>query len=370
MDNFVISSDDAPLIIPPIKNKSELLRLDHLKDIFTTETTSVFQRPNMFGHGRLGKVPFESDYYVLPEGRMVVADDILYITKEGKFIPDAYPKAWPYQNLQQENSNNLKLDLSQFAIHKIPGTWFAPNNVPATFHLYHNLVDNLARMYFLQELNQFKGVSEQISIAIPQAFEYSSDMKAVQNCFFEGNGSRNFQRGIYEFDKLIIPPLANKDDHMFVETTLYLSERLNSLVKSKKRTFATRIYVSRADTEVRNLTNDFELSEELKKFGFLTICPGEYSIATQLEIFSGAEIIVGIHGMGLMPMLVSNSCKAILEFEALGWPATAFKGLASVLGIEHIFAPCKKVEDGRTGLFDWAAVVDIPGTIEIIKRFI
>ena len=34
MDNFVIGSDDAPLIIPPIKNKSELLRLDHLKDIF------------------------------------------------------------------------------------------------------------------------------------------------------------------------------------------------------------------------------------------------------------------------------------------------------------------------------------------------
>jgi capsular polysaccharide biosynthesis protein len=237
--------------------------------------------------------------------------------------------------------------------------------------LYHNLLDNFARLHYLETLcGENNSQSDNISIAIPSVFPNTADMNVLEDAFIQGRKTQKFTQGLYEFERLIIPPLANKNDYMMHDAVQFLVERLSSVVKKTKPTFPTRIYVSRADTRVRNLSNDAELAAELTKLGFLCMCPGEYSIRTQLEIFAGADVVVGLHGMGLMPFLVSQNCKALLEYEALGWPITAFTGMATAVNKIHKFLPCKLLENNRSGMFDWLAEANIPETINIIKTIL
>jgi hypothetical protein len=359
----------AATAIFAINDLSSILNLNKISEIFTAPSTGVFHAPKMNG-ARLSddREIFDCDYFVLPNGRMVVDHNILYLTDDNRYVPAGYPKAWPYEQFTKPGSDTLFVDEASYDIQRIPGVWFAPCNTPATSHLYHNLIDNMARLHFIDALTDYQDLGSEINVAIAQLGVSSIDMRILQNACLRGKKFRIFPRGIYEFERLIVPPLSNKNDYIMVAPTQFLAERLSALVKRPQTSYPTRIYVSRADTCVRNLSNDRELAGELGKLGFLAMCPGEFSITTQLEMFAAAEIIVGILGMGLTPALVARKCRALLEFEALGWPTTPFSGIATAMGIAHQFLPCKLVERDREGVFDWLAEADIPLTLEIVRQ--
>ncbi len=271
---------------------------------------------------------------------MVVDHNVLYFTNDGKYIPAVYPKSWPYALYRKEGSHALSVDVGSYETFRVPGVWFAPASLPVNNHLYHNLLDNLARLYFLREL-RLSGLGD-VPIAWPSMGDLGSDMEIIQKCFVGDGPFQIFPKGIYEFERLIIPPLANRNDYMFSDTTNYLRDRLLSLVKNGHQHFQTRIYVSRADTKTRNMANDAEISCALRKLGFMTMCPGDYSIRTQLEIFAAAEIVVGIHGMGLMPILVSGSARRCWNTRRWDGTRPLFVGWRIAWGCSMSFFPVKR----------------------------
>lgn len=76
------------------------------------------------------------------------------------------------------------------------------------------------------------------------------------------------------------------------------------------------IYVSRRDARWRHVANEDELYARLKPLGFRMIVPGRLSVAEQIGHFSGAKIVVCVHGAALTNMIFTPADAAIIEINS------------------------------------------------------
>jgi capsular polysaccharide biosynthesis protein len=75
-----------------------------------------------------------------------------------------------------------------------------------------------------------------------------------------------------------------------------------------------RLLISREDAESRRMTNRQEVLSALTELGFELIAPGELSYKQQVRAFSQAEIIIGVHGAGLINAIYSSESLVIEIF--------------------------------------------------------
>lgn len=76
------------------------------------------------------------------------------------------------------------------------------------------------------------------------------------------------------------------------------------------------IYVSRRDARFRHVVNEDELYARLRPLGFRMIVPGRLSVAEQIREFSGAKLIVGVHGAALSNIVFAPDHAAIVEINS------------------------------------------------------
>jgi capsular polysaccharide biosynthesis protein len=76
------------------------------------------------------------------------------------------------------------------------------------------------------------------------------------------------------------------------------------------------IYVSRADARFRHLLNENELFERLQPLGFRLVVPGRLGVAEQIREFSGARIVVAVHGAALTNIVFTRHDTAIVEINS------------------------------------------------------
>ncbi|MBD2654458.1 glycosyltransferase family 61 protein [Synechocystis sp. FACHB-383] len=74
-----------------------------------------------------------------------------------------------------------------------------------------------------------------------------------------------------------------------------------------------RLYISRSEARYRRLLNEEEILPILEKEGFEVIRPENLSFPEQVQTFSQASIIMGVHGAGLTNMLFAPSGATIVE---------------------------------------------------------
>ena len=74
-----------------------------------------------------------------------------------------------------------------------------------------------------------------------------------------------------------------------------------------------RVFVSRSRERLRFIENEAEVRELCRRLDFQFIDPGEFSPELQIEIFSSAEIVVGIHGAGLTNIVFCSPGSRVLE---------------------------------------------------------
>ena len=80
-------------------------------------------------------------------------------------------------------------------------------------------------------------------------------------------------------------------------------------VSNKKR----RIFISRKNSDYRQLLNSEEVEQILLDRGFEVVFPENLSFAAQVRIFSQAEIVVGQSGAGMTNMIfVPKECKVLM----------------------------------------------------------
>jgi len=93
-----------------------------------------------------------------------------------------------------------------------------------------------------------------------------------------------------------------------------------------------RIFVTRAKPRGRYIVNLHELLPILERYGVEVVDTDRLTVAEQVRLFSSAELVVGIHGAGLVNMIFRrNASCAILEIFPPREPSTWFPRLAKRL---------------------------------------
>jgi capsular polysaccharide biosynthesis protein len=356
------------MTIAPIAAMDEFDIVSSAEELFSAATCAIYPSAVLNGiRWEQDQREISANFLSIPNAIVVVDDHhIIYMTAKCEFLSALYPKPWPYAKFKLAQSDALSLDIDTNAALRLTGDVFMPFSVAGNW--FHMLFDNYARLFFRERITPNRSLTTALPFwACPGGRAAHDDRAIIHSVFLRETAVLPLQRGVYEVERLIAPPLGNVSDYIFTDPARFVSNRLRSDLRCRKVTHPLRIFVSRADIGVRNLSNEAELVFELRRLGFMIICPGDYSFLAQLELFASAEIIAGVHGQGMTPMIAAAGCRAILEFEAAGWAFTAYRSIAGVLNVPYYKLPCEMTEMRNPSRFDWLARADIPACMAILR---
>ncbi|RZJ24865.1 MAG: glycosyltransferase family 61 protein [Haliea sp.] len=107
-----------------------------------------------------------------------------------------------------------------------------------------------------------------------------------------------------------------------------------------------RIYLSRDDASNRRLTNEPELLELLRRYGFEKYVAGDMSFQDQVNLFASADAVVTAHGAGMTNIVFSPPGAEVFEIAFTSYRVSSMHFLAVLGGQPHGFINAR-VADSR-----------------------
>lgn len=101
------------------------------------------------------------------------------------------------------------------------------------------------------------------------------------------------------------------------------------IIRDKKR-----LYISRKKARSRS-TDESKLENFFENLGFLTVILEDLPLTEQIELFSGASHVVGLHGAGLSHLIFADQCCCILELFHQHYLNDCYARLAAVMGLRY-----------------------------------
>ena len=98
-----------------------------------------------------------------------------------------------------------------------------------------------------------------------------------------------------------------------------------------------RIYISRSQSKTRKIENEYEVCAVFTALGFGVYNLELMSVKEQIELFSNASIIAGIHGAGLINMVFSPIQTRIFEIYTEYYHDASHRIQAKVLGFKYYY---------------------------------
>lgn len=119
------------------------------------------------------------------------------------------------------------------------------------------------------------------------------------------------------------------------------SEHLQSVIPAAAPEVGSSglLYVSRNEARMRRLLNEEAILPALRDLGFEIIRPGEMPLATQVEKFRNARVVLAPHGAGLTNILFCRPGTTLIEiFPRGGVHGSMFMRIASQRDFDYYFA--------------------------------
>lgn len=92
-----------------------------------------------------------------------------------------------------------------------------------------------------------------------------------------------------------------------------LLKEINKIYSGKTTPASNRLYISRRKAAFRKILNEDDLTTLMTTYGFEVISAEDFSFAEQINLFSKANMLVGIHGAGLSNALLMPQNSTIVE---------------------------------------------------------
>ena len=86
----------------------------------------------------------------------------------------------------------------------------------------------------------------------------------------------------------------------------WVRDRISENVTNTTASFGNRIYISREDASRRRVRNHDAVVEVLAEYDFEVYEPGRLSFAEQVQLFTGADIVVGPYGAGVSNIVFAD----------------------------------------------------------------
>lgn len=137
---------------------------------------------------------------------------------------------------------------------------------------------------------------------------------------------------IYNIQNLILPSYPGRTESEFD----WLRDKILTGVRREQRTednVEDNVYVSREGAISRRVVNEDEVMEVLSKYGFKRYLLENRTLAENVRLFNGANVVVGPHGAGLTDILFAEDCTLVELFGAR--LNKAYENLSETLGVRY-----------------------------------
>lgn len=173
---------------------------------------------------------------------------------------------------------------------------------------YHWVIEHLPKLRALEYLERNHDVH--VELVLPA--EPSSYIKeSLELLGYSLEDCISWEGGVVSVDNLVQPSFTEPT----VPVCRWLKERAESEVDRNGAAPSCsdeRIFVSREKARTRKITNRAEVSTVLEEYYIKTYTTEDLRFDEQVELFSRASLIVGVHGAGLTDLIWADDC-AIVE---------------------------------------------------------
>lgn len=276
---------------------------------------------------RLGEVLIHA-----PTGLVLVGGAVLH--QSGGVAPDKRPKAQKSFLVEELAAARRRRRL---AAHSITGPVHPVGEVPRG-NYYHWLIETLPRILAVHRHDPT------VTIVGEHLPSFAVDALNVLDIRFLAT-----QAHVWAQELLIVDVPESDWPHPEDIDRLAQAGR-DAMDRTGRRGQARLIYVSRRDSG-RGLAMEAALEEHLVGRGFTIFRADRCTTwVDQVEVFSSAQLVIGMHGAGLSNAVFLPSGSQVIELQPVAYSASMFQNLCDARGLEHTAVPLPvEGEESRFG---------------------
>jgi capsular polysaccharide biosynthesis protein len=192
---------------------------------------------------------------------------------------------------------------------------------------YHWLADYLPRLLVADLFEQYSKwpllLNKPLAPFQQESLELLGISEAARFCVEPGVTVRT--------PKLLVPTLMSSTTLMHSEAAGMVKDAFPPASQGSHR----RVYLSRRDASTRRLLNEDALIDLLGHYGFETFLPGKMSFQSQIDLCTGAEAVVAVHGAAMANLIFCEPGTEVFEISHPLRRVTSMQALAHHGGQRH-----------------------------------
>jgi capsular polysaccharide biosynthesis protein len=268
----------------------------------------------------------------------IFGTNIAIISSDNKVIGEiSYQYVQPNVSAKLQDSDIFKQKFFTKPV-KYTGVVFSMlSGSRANDNIYHWLFDALPKLYLLKESGLFSTVDKFLVPSISRRFQRESLelMGITPDKIIEANSDIHIQA-----DTLITSSYIRHQGHIPAWTSGYHQRAF--VAKNQARTTSSpMVYIGRGDSKIRQVFNEPQLVEMLKKYGFETYLLSKLSFQEQVNVFASADVIVSAHGAGLANLTFCKPGTSVIEFFPQGYMKPTYRMISHNTGLDYRYLVCK-----------------------------
>lgn len=255
----------------------------------------------------------------------IYSQDFLVLSRDNRIL---FESALLQQNVLEKNGILETLVWPSARAHHPIGCLLAQET---PYAYYHWLIEVLPKLSILRRFESLASVP----LIVPPALKpFQRD--SLKQVGISDTQLLPFDNGCWELGNLFFPSLLGPTGSPAPAAVAWLRQEF---LKSKPSAASSpkRIYLTRRDAAQRRVLNETEVVAFLEAAGFSVICPGELSLAEQIDLFRNVEIVVAAHGAGATNMVFAPPGATLIELFGDNYINGCFWALANVLGQKYGF---------------------------------
>lgn len=313
-----------------------------------------------------GYVTLEShDIYISEIYDALVVGDNNFVICNDKYLSDIpfYKRAETY-NMEYGATSKIDLETKKAVVKYWKSNTIIERAISivgaASNNYYHFSVDLLARLYYIDKLDEYDYYDLLID---ERAIEYFSELISQHNK--KNRKIIPIRRGhSYRIRKLVYPSFLSfnpiylsTDVNLkktykygdFYESEAYLSfkHKIDFSNFIVTQGYPKKLFISRRDVVRNDLINEEEVEKVFVSIGFTVISPGLLNFYQQYMYFRHAEIIVGAEGAAFTNILYSKKKLEIVCILEQSQKKYFVSSLSKILGHNVIYLAAQKTNNGK-----------------------
>lgn len=263
----------------------------------------------------------------------ISADGILF--RAGRILPESF--AFAHLLEEWTRARRLRFLLGNYFLKRTTrvdhdALWIADNWSMGYFHW---LADTLPRLFLVrQHLKDW-------TLLLP---DYARTLAFVEPSlapFGVGQVRYAGPDEVFRCRRLFVPTHAAPPGHFNEAVIRSIRQVLVAAYGISGEAGADRLYISRSGARRRTVSNEIEVVDLLRRFGFRVLHPESCSFDEQVRAASGARYLVSNHGAGLTNMLFMRPGSHVLELRHDGdRVSNCYFTMASALGLRYSYQTC------------------------------